>query len=295
MATCFEVTFPQPSLGLDLFPHKVVLGSKTVGCCQVTASKNTTEILPHDILVSVNGLSLFGDQDLADEESAQIHFENAVDMIVASSTPRTLRVLRLARTTFKADGLSALTLTKEERQQLQKGPSLGDTPPPPPPPGSPPPEPVPPPDEAVPKAPSGPPMAPPAPLAPPTPAPPPSRTTVDQRDSVNSVGSLSLRSRTEEEDRRLSSSSFSDMVKANRAKREQERVEEDRRAEEAKKKKEELLRLLGAKPKVPLKGASVDAAQDAADAALSAEEARRRKKEYLRMLGQYVKDDDAAT
>jgi hypothetical protein len=95
------------------------------------------------------------------------------------------------------------------------------------------------------------------------------------------------------------------MVKENRAKREQDRLEEDKMAEEAKKKKEELLRLLGAKPKTPIKqgdglgtgsapgaGAGTEEPPSEGQVAETAQEARRHKKEYLKMLGAYVKDDD---
>ena len=103
----------------------------------------------------------------------------------------------------------------------------------------------------------------------------------------------------EEEERKMYTESFNKMVKQNRAKREQDRLEEGKMAEEAKKKKEELLRLLGAKPKTPIKGGDAGAgSSDEIPAApemtekISTEEAQRRKKEYLKMLGSYVRENE---
>lgn len=57
------------------------------------------EIQPLDLLVSVNGVSLFGTKQLGEYESSQSHFEVAVDRIVESTLPRVIRVFRLHRYT----------------------------------------------------------------------------------------------------------------------------------------------------------------------------------------------------
>ena len=334
MASCFDVTFDQPSLGLDLFPHKISIQAtpssreQTVACCQVQASKNTIDIQKFDILVSVNGVSLFGDQELKEHESSQIHFETAVDRIVESTVPRTVRVFRLWRPSPAADGMTAVILTAEETAVLRRGP----LPPPPPPPPlpqtsvslmpmsssapvasayAPPmtssvPVPVP-----LPVAPMSAPV--PVPVSSPVPAEtvpvpvPYRRDSSENRASISSTSSSSRMSYAEqekirmeeEEERKMYTESFNKMVKQNRAKREQDRLEEGKMAEEAKRKKEELLRLLGAKPKTPIKtgeaganGTDVIPPANEMTEKISTEEAQKRKKEYLKMLGSYVRENE---
>ena len=324
MASCFDVTFEQPSLGLDLFPHKISIQAtpssraQTVACCQVQASKNTIDIQQFDILVSVNGVSLFGDEELKENQSSQNHFEIAVDRIVESTVPRTVRVFRLWRSSAAADGMTSLILTEEETAVLRRGP----LPPPPPPPPLPPSAQQSSPVSLMPMA-SSAPVAPayvapvPAPVPVPVSAPvpvepvpmptPTRRDSSDNRASVTSTSSSSRMSYAEqekirleeEEERKMYTESFNKMVKQNRAKREQDRLEEGKMAEEAKKKKEELLRLLGAKPKTPVKtgeagASSSDEIPPAPEMTekISAEEAQRRQKEYLKMLGSYVRENE---
>jgi hypothetical protein len=114
----FDVLFTQPSLGLDLFPHKITIGNRTTACCQVINSKNMAEIYPLDILVSVNGVSLFGSKELGEHESSQDHFEVAVDRIVASTLPRNIRVFRLHRYSTQVRQYDVLLCSEQSVQWI---------------------------------------------------------------------------------------------------------------------------------------------------------------------------------
>jgi hypothetical protein len=116
----FDVLFcaSSPSLGLELLQHKLSFAASPtadhsiIGCCQVRASDIRNEIKPMDIIVGINGKSLFiGGQTAVG--NAQEAFDFAVSTICATPGPWRLRVARL-RSTSPADGYKVDYLTPEE-------------------------------------------------------------------------------------------------------------------------------------------------------------------------------------
>ena len=86
VATVYSVSFPSTSLGLQLFPHKIIIHGIVIGCCQIGGLSVLKDgILPGDILLSCNGVPAFGDTPLLDGESAKESLKEVGELSLSSS------------------------------------------------------------------------------------------------------------------------------------------------------------------------------------------------------------------
>ena len=122
-AVVFDIVLVNESMGLKLYPHKLHVAGRSVGCCQVGSSSYTSAIQPRDILVEVNGTSCLGAVGLKEIESAEKFFESAVANIAATPPPRTLRIFRiLSHPCNMADGITPQVITAEEALIMMREP-----------------------------------------------------------------------------------------------------------------------------------------------------------------------------
>jgi len=114
MAAVYERLFKQPAMGLKLLPHKIKVNGRTISAAQVEMSLYTQDVLPHDILVAVNGISLLGKVAMQENESAQAMFDATIDTLLDQPAPRRVRFFRTNRATPEADGTTVQVLNPDE-------------------------------------------------------------------------------------------------------------------------------------------------------------------------------------